>query len=254
MGECSAGIHWVIDILSLIYSKGDPTWVESVPYWKCSPWIEIKYCIETIKHLEDPRILTSHLQIHLFPRSFFTRKAKFQFLFQMIYIARNPRDVLVSYYQFQKQVPYYQAWSSFEHFFEEFLRGNAGGSWFDHIKGWLPMRDSKQFLLLFYEEFHQDLKANVEKICQFLGKELSEGEISSVVENASFQVVRRNMIENEEALPSGIPDIFKSIILRKGICGDWKNYFTVTQMETFNKLYQEKMEGLGQGLFPWDQC
>ncbi|XP_051846956.1 sulfotransferase 2A1-like [Antechinus flavipes] len=244
-----SGTHWMIHILSLIYSKGDPTWVKSVPYWKRSPWIETKIKKEMLENKENSHLFTSHLPVHLFPKSFFTSKAK------ILYVARNPRDVLVSLYHFKNHIPSYRLYSSFEHFFEEFLQGNVPlGSWFDHIKGWLSMRNSEKFLFLTYEELHQNLKDSVEKLCQFLGKELSEEEINSVMKNASFQVMKKHILENKEPMPIENMESIKIVLMRKGICGDWKNHFTVTQMETFNKLYQEKMKGMDQDLFSWDQC
>ncbi|XP_072471953.1 sulfotransferase 2A1-like isoform X5 [Notamacropus eugenii] len=277
-----SGTHWMIDILSLIDSKGDPSWVKSVPYWKRSPWIEFKNQSEIIKNQSDPRILTSHLPILLFPKSYFTSKSK------MIYVARNPKDVITSLYHFNNQLPFYSKPSTFEQLFVDFLQGHLNyGSWFDHIKGWLSWRDSEKFLLVTYEELHQvlnsalgiqrkiedtpcpkrarrlnvyttylcmDVHASVKKICQFLDKKLSEEEISSVAQNASFQVMKKRIIGEKEGRPLENIEILNTIIMRKGICGDWKNHFTVTQMETFNKVYQEKMNGLDQDLFPWYQC
>ncbi|XP_074076255.1 sulfotransferase 2A1-like isoform X2 [Macrotis lagotis] len=244
-----SGTHWMINILNLIHSKGDPTWIKSVSFWKRSTWIEITHDLEVLRNMAHPRFLTSHLPVHLYPKSYFTSKAK------MIYVARNPRDVLVSLYSFLSDLPFSPSFLNFEHFFEEFLQGNVMyGSWFDHIKGWLPMRDSENFLFLTYEELHQDLKVSVEKICQFLDKELSEEEICSVLENSSFQTMKNDMLEKNETFTLENMEVFKVTLMRKGICGDWKRYFTVTQMEKFNRIYKEKMEGLGQDLFPWDQC
>ncbi|XP_051846955.1 sulfotransferase 2A1-like [Antechinus flavipes] len=244
-----SGTHWMVHILSLIYSKGDPTWVTSVPHWKRCPWIETKNNIEMLKNKADFHLFTSHLPVHLFPKSYFTSKAK------ILYVARNPRDILVSLYHFKNHVPSYPLCPTFEHFLEDFLQGNVlYGSWFDHIKGWLSMRNSEKFLFLTYEELHQNLKVSVEKICQFLGKELSEEEINSVMKNASFQVMKKHIMENKEPMPIKNTESVKNFLMRKGICGDWKNHFTVTQMETFSKQYQEKMKGMDQDLFPWDQC
>ncbi|XP_074076369.1 sulfotransferase 2A1-like [Macrotis lagotis] len=196
-----------------------------------------------------PWLLTSHHPIHLFPKSYFTSKAN------IIYVARNPRDVLISLYHFLDELPSYQSCSTFEDFFEEFVEGNVVyGSWFDHIKGWLPLRGSEKFLFLTYEELHEKLKVSLEKICQFLDKDLSEEEISLILENVSFQVMKNHMLESNEVLIRDNVEVVKIMVLRKGICADWKNYFTVIQMETFNKMYQEKMKGLGQNLFPWEQC
>uniref|UniRef100_A0A7N4NQU0 Sulfotransferase n=1 Tax=Sarcophilus harrisii TaxID=9305 RepID=A0A7N4NQU0_SARHA len=113
-----AGTHWMIDILSLIYSKGDPTWIKSVPAWKRSPWLEFKNNNEIFKNKKDAGLLASHLPVHLFPKSCFTSKAK------MLYVARNPRDILVSLYHFKNQMPFCNVHSTFENLFEEFLQGN----------------------------------------------------------------------------------------------------------------------------------
>ncbi|OBS73703.1 hypothetical protein A6R68_15758, partial [Neotoma lepida] len=86
--------NWLIEIVCLIQTKGNPKWVQSVPNWDRSPWIESQEGYQTLIKKEGPRLITSHLPFHLFPKSFFSSKAK------VIYLIRNPRDVLVSGYFF----------------------------------------------------------------------------------------------------------------------------------------------------------
>ncbi|XP_076986781.1 sulfotransferase 2A1-like [Tamandua tetradactyla] len=245
-----SGTNWLVEILSLIHTKGDPSWVQSVPIYHRSPWLESEIWVEEIKkHPPEkcPRYYSSHLPIHLFPKSFFNSKAK------IIYLIRNPRDVITSGYHFWKAMKIVKNPESFEQYFHWFLQGNVVyGSWFDHIRGWLTMRGKENFLIVTYEDLSQDIRGRIEVISQFLGKKLNPEELNSVLENASFQVMKDNKMSNFSQLPDYIIDHSKGQLLRKGITGDWKNHFTVAQSETFDKIYQEKMAGLPQKLFPWE--
>ncbi|CAI9161362.1 unnamed protein product [Rangifer tarandus platyrhynchus] len=124
------------------------------------------------------------------------------------------------------------------------------GSWFDHTRGWMSMRDKENFLILSYEEMKWDTRSAVEKICQFLGKKLEPEELDSVLRNSSFQAMKENNMSSSSLLKGQYLEE-NGELLRKGVTGDWKNYFTVAQAETFDKLFQEKMADLPQDLFPW---
>nr|XP_004473100.2 sulfotransferase 2A1-like [Dasypus novemcinctus] len=245
-----SGTNWLLEIISLIHSRGDPSWVQSVVTWDRSPWLENVDGYKEIRkrRLEKgPSFYISHLPIQFFPRSFFSSKAK------AIYIIRNPRDIITSGYFFWKGVKIVKSTESFEQFFQWFLQGNVSyGSWFDHIRGWLSMRGKDNFLVVAYEDLHQDRKGTVELISQFLGYKLTPEELSSVLKNISFQVMKDNKMSNFSQLPDTIMDHSKAQLLRKGITGDWKNHFTVAQSETFDKVYEEKMAGLPQEAFPWE--
>ncbi|XP_060029139.1 sulfotransferase 2A1-like isoform X3 [Erinaceus europaeus] len=71
-----SGTHWMMEILSLIRTKGDPKWIQSVPIWDRSPWLEAKNLYEALEAQEGPRLISSHLPIQLLPKSLFTSKTK----------------------------------------------------------------------------------------------------------------------------------------------------------------------------------
>ncbi|XP_003514218.3 bile salt sulfotransferase 1-like isoform X1, partial [Cricetulus griseus] len=143
-----SGTNWLIETVCLIQKKGNPEWVQSVPVWDRSPWIETEVGYQTLINKKGPRMITSHLPLHLFPRSFFSSKAK------VIYVIRNPRDALVSGYFFWSETKFAKNPESMKTHFESFLKGNVPyGSWFEHTRGWLSMRESENFLLLCYEDF-----------------------------------------------------------------------------------------------------
>uniref|UniRef100_A0A8C5PRI4 Sulfotransferase n=1 Tax=Leptobrachium leishanense TaxID=445787 RepID=A0A8C5PRI4_9ANUR len=242
-----SGTNWMIEILSLIKSKGDPSLNNSVPIFDRAPWFEIVDVKEKVESLSRPRIISSHLPHHIFAKSFFKSKAK------IIYTMRNPKDVLVSNFHFAKVLSIFEEPKGFQEHMENFVSGNAlYGSWFDHINGWLQMKDDSRFFYITYEELLLDLRGCVKRICKFLGQELDDEAIDSVVKNSSFKVMKENKMSNWTTVPSEIFDHAKGSFLRKGVSGDWKNQFTVAQNEYFDAVYQEKIKDLNVKLF-WEE-
>ncbi|NXH21580.1 ST2A1 sulfotransferase, partial [Bucco capensis] len=66
----------MLEILSLIRSDGDPGWCRSVPNWERAPWLETLLGLPRARDNPRPRLISSHLPIQLFPKAFFTSKAK----------------------------------------------------------------------------------------------------------------------------------------------------------------------------------
>nr|XP_048283738.1 alcohol sulfotransferase A-like isoform X1 [Myodes glareolus] len=123
-----SGTHWLIEIVCLIQTKGNPKWIQSVPIWERSPWIDTQSGYSILINKEGPRLITSHLPLHLFPKSFFSSKAK------ILYLIRNPRDVLVSSYFFWGKTNLIKNPESLRTYFEWFLKGNGTtGDWKNHL-------------------------------------------------------------------------------------------------------------------------
>nr|XP_006114832.1 sulfotransferase family cytosolic 2B member 1-like isoform X1 [Pelodiscus sinensis]XP_014424881.1 sulfotransferase family cytosolic 2B member 1-like isoform X1 [Pelodiscus sinensis] len=241
-----SGTNWMLEILSLIRCDGDPGWVRSVLSWDRAPWVEHYLGLEAALKYPSPRLLCSHLPVQLFPKSLKCSKAK------IIYTLRCPKDVLVSLYHFSKVLRIFKTPESLDSFLEDFLSGNiVYGSWFDHVTGWLGLKGSKNFFSITYEELQQDPQGSVRRICHFLGKELSEEQVASVVENASFQSMKVNKMSNYSQMSDQLLDHQQGALLRKGICGDWRNHLSEGQSRRFNAIYQERMQGLSM-TFPWD--
>ena len=56
---------------------------------------------------------------------------------KFIYVARNPKDVAVSYYYHTLGFELYEYEGDWNDFFERFITGEVvDGDWFDHVLGW----------------------------------------------------------------------------------------------------------------------
>ncbi|XP_077106849.1 sulfotransferase 2B1-like [Ranitomeya variabilis] len=244
-----SGSTWMMEILSLISRNGDFTWCRQVPNFLRIPWLEVSGTGEQlVEKFQSPRCFASHLPIQFFPKSLFSSKAK------IIYTARSPKDVMVSLYHYAHMSYVVKQPNSFDEFLEDFLQGRVPfGSWFDHIKDWMQMKENKNFLFVTFEDLIQDHRGTVKKICTFLEKELEEDTIDLIVEHSSFSSMKNNNMANNSQAPNFIIDRKKNNFMRKGIIGDWKNHFTQKQKETMDKIYQEKMKDLDIK-FSWDEC
>lgn len=62
----------------------------------------------------------------------------------------------------------------------------------------------------------QDLRKSVLKICNFLGKKLTEKEMDDVVDKATFDNMKMDSRANYTFIPSDLLDFSKGNFLRKG--------------------------------------
>uniref|UniRef100_A0A8C5ZHL5 Sulfotransferase n=1 Tax=Marmota marmota marmota TaxID=9994 RepID=A0A8C5ZHL5_MARMA len=236
-----SGTTWMIEILSLILKNGDPSWIRSVPIWERAPWCETIISAFTLQDQTSPRLLSSHLPIQLFPKAFFSTKAK------VIYLSRNPRDVVVSFYHYSKIARQLKDPGTPDQFLENFLKGEGEPWWFKQTEGWRVRKRGD-----LEEQGSPDLQGSVQCICEFLGRPLDEEALSSVVAHSTFGAMKANSMSNYTLLPTSLLDHRQGAFLRKGVCGDWKNHFTVAQSEAFDRVYREQMRGVQA--FPWDEA
>ncbi|CAI9600802.1 unnamed protein product [Staurois parvus] len=206
-----SGTTWLQEILTLIYSNGDPTSVKTEFSWNRVPWIEQHSGRKQIENRPSPRLITTHLPKYLFPQSFYKTKAK------VIYTVRNPKDVCVSLYHFSLIAQFMENRKDFQDFISLFLSNDVMfGRWFEHVKGWLTMKDNPNFLLLSYDNMIKDPRSSVVNICKFLGKDLDAAAIDSVVEHSSFKSMKENNMSNYSAVPNEFFDKEKGSFYRKG--------------------------------------
>uniref|UniRef100_A0A673KEZ1 Sulfotransferase n=1 Tax=Sinocyclocheilus rhinocerous TaxID=307959 RepID=A0A673KEZ1_9TELE len=241
-----SGTIWLQQILSLIEVKGDVTATNDQLNSERVPWIELLDSEKQFVSASSPRIHVSHLPYKFMPLGLKQKKGK------VIYVARNPKDVLVSYFHFHKFANMLETPKDFDTFFEKFMEGNVfGNCWFEHVKSWCSHNDEMNFSYITYEEMIKDLQSVVERIASFLGRNLTPQQLNDVVEHSTFKNMKNNPQANYQQVPVNLLNHQQGAFMRKGTVGDWKNYFTVAQNERFDKVYQQKMKDVPLS-FIWD--
>ncbi|XP_026227831.1 sulfotransferase family 2, cytosolic sulfotransferase 3 isoform X1 [Anabas testudineus] len=240
-----SGTVWMQEILPLVLTGGDLTPIQTIPNWDRAPWLEEKRLALVVDQLTSPRPLVTHLPYHLMPQSFHNSKAK------VIYVMRNPKDVMVSSYYFHQMAGFLEDPGTFDEFMDKFLEGRVlFGKWTDHMKSWRCSELGDRIMYITYEELVQDLPAALRRISDFLGRNLSEETIQKIAKHCSFNTMKANQMSNFSLVPKIYMDSDKSPFLRKGVAGDWKNHFTSEQLARFTSVIRKELKGESFSL-PW---
>ncbi|XP_027039724.1 sulfotransferase 1C2-like [Pocillopora damicornis] len=100
--------------------------------------------------------------------------------------------------------------------------------------------ESSFALMKFMEVLMNDLPSRVRLTANFLNKPLSEDIINRIAEQCSFNGMTKDLSRYTVRFNEG-----QTSILRKGVVGDWKNYFTPELNERFEKEVLSTIEGTG---------
>jgi len=156
--------------------------------------------------LPSPRMMRSHaLYIPRFPKA--------------VYILRDPRDVLVSYYY------HFQKFHHFDGTLLDFMQSDVRKvEWDQHVNSWIFQNPwLGNLCIIRYEDMLNDAFVEVEKIVRFAGLDRTPAEIHGAVEKSGFNKLR----ELEERSGLGyVDDQNKEIrFIREGKKGGWQESF-----------------------------
>lgn len=152
-----------------------------------------------------------------------------------IHLIRDGRDVVVSKWFFEKEFLTKNGISpSFNEDFEKYVEKTAY-DWSNYVENWA----GKSTLTIQYENFLLNPVQSLSRVVQ-------------VITNDEFSIRHlENTISKftKNKFSDSLSQIFKhNTFVRKGVAGDWRNYFSATNVEVFKSRAGETLLSMGYEL------
>ncbi|MBN1998447.1 sulfotransferase domain-containing protein [candidate division KSB1 bacterium] len=218
-----SGITWLrfflFQLLNLAETNGQPVSWENLD--ETLPELGQNNLFKPWPYISMPRFVKTHK--NYLP---FFRKCR------SILLVRDPRDVMVSFYCYQKA----KIQGGFSGTFSQFIRHKKFGllAWCKHFTSW---RDHYTILIKYEDLIEDDVRVFGSIIAQ-LNICVDPKNIKTAAENARFSKMREMENKNGTSKPQGFfrPD-FR--FTRKGVPGDWQNYFTANDLLFYEKYIKK---------------
>lgn len=229
-----SGTHWVWEMVCMLLNGN----AERINLMKEMAMLE---CLSgsALDALTSPRVLNTHMYYGQIPEDFKRKQCK------IVYILRNPRDVAVSFFNHHTRLLDYEYNGDWQQYLPRFIEGKVDyGSWFDYVVDWETEMNKNQqnpAHVVTYEDLQKDCVKEIGRLATFLKTEGTETLYKDIADQCNFKKMKREKdpLEDTAEWKDDKPGMY-----RKGIVGDWKNWFTVAQSEMFNSVYQERLSNV----------
>ncbi|XP_055693939.1 luciferin sulfotransferase-like [Lutzomyia longipalpis] len=239
----------------LDYAKGRSTYLNArFPFFELGCLVPDEASFDSLKIVADmpsPRFIKSHLPAPLLPKQIWTVKPK------IIYVARNAKDVLVSFHHHYRNLQDYHR--NINDFAEIFMKDLVIYAPFDtHVIDFWHMRHEENILFLTFEDMKRNHPVVIEKTAKFLGKSLTEEQTIELADHLTFDKMSKN--ESVDLLLE-IKDMRESMnirkldedfaFVRKGKVGSFRDDMTPEMIQQFNEWLQKRLTDLKVGPELW---
>ncbi|XP_054258583.1 sulfotransferase 1B1-like isoform X1 [Macrosteles quadrilineatus] len=191
---------------------------------------------ELAEPLPSPRHFKTHLPLPLLPPSLLDTC-------KVIYVARNPLDVAVSYFHHNRYLAVHGYNGDFEKYWRYFqIDLLVYSPYWEHVKQAWAVRKHPNFLFLFYEDLLKNLPKNIRIISDFLGKTVNEEQLSKLTNHLQIDNFRNNVPLYPDVEITGLTREEEQGFIRKGKLKGNKEFTEELEAEA-NKWMKENLAG-----------
>jgi hypothetical protein len=198
-----------------------------------------KHADQYLRNLPRPRILKSH--------EVFDPRYK-----KIIYIVRDPRDVAISHFHFEKKLKSVHDDCPIESFVPGWVEGRYWdrlGNWSDHVTSWLSTRQgSESFVILRYEDLIADPARELIKVASLVGIEPTPERLARAADLSSADRMRQlESTQGDKWVQTRYTRQDKPFV-RKASSGGWKSVLPQQSVEQIEAAWGPLMISLGYQL------
>jgi aryl sulfotransferase len=246
-----SGTTWTQQIVSQLVFQGD----ESVAIAEISPWLDLRVPPKEVKFEQlaaqaHRRIIKTHLPLDALV---FSPEAKY------LYIGRDGRDVLFSFYNHHSQgnALWYELLNDtpgrvgppidppdpdIRAYFRRWLAEDGYPIWsfWENIATWWAARDLPNVKLVNFADLKADLAGEMRGIAEFLEIEAPEDRWATLIEHCGFDYMKAHAGQ-VAPLGGAIFDGGGEAFINKGVNGRWRDVLSAEESAAYEAMALEKL-------------
>jgi aryl sulfotransferase len=247
------------DIVVGTWAKTGTTWLQHIlfqllepdmefmPSFDLVPWVEQRYVpkqrmLRALAARARRRLLKTHLPIDCLV---FSPKARY------IYLARDGRDVVWSWYNHHKNLtpvvyevingtpgrqgpPLYPPTEDIRQFFHDWLDKDGFPLWpfWSHVQSWWDVRRLPNVLLTHFNRLKTDIAAEIRRLAAFLEIDIDLAAWPRILEHCSFEHMQRNAATLSRTFDVAFVGGGQTFIHR-GTNGRWRSILTESDIQKY---------------------